>query len=45
MAVTCASLILVSATRFAPPENVGHRVTVEAPDQFSGLLIDFTQHP
>jgi pimeloyl-ACP methyl ester carboxylesterase len=31
--------------RFVPLENVGHCVMVEAPDQFSRLLIDFTQHP
>jgi pimeloyl-ACP methyl ester carboxylesterase len=31
--------------RFVPLENVGHCVMVEAPDQFSRLLIDFTRHP
>jgi pimeloyl-ACP methyl ester carboxylesterase len=31
--------------RFVPLENVGHCVMVEAADQFSQLLIDFTQDP
>ena len=29
--------------RFVPLENVGHCVMVEAADEFSQLLIDFTQ--